>query len=91
MTRDRDRGHRRENIYLSVSRCLDQSDQEKKVLEAVTTTAAPGIVYAATRKAAEQYAVRWQCEVCGRLRTTPASRSAHGKRPSSSSWPATST
>ena len=49
-------GTARENIYLSVSRCLDQSDQEKKVLEAVTTTAAPGIVYVATRKAAEQYA-----------------------------------
>ena len=49
-------GTARENIYLSVARCLDQSDQEKKVLEAVTTTAGPGIVYVATRKAAEQYA-----------------------------------
>ena len=49
-------GTARENIFLSVARCLDQSDQEKKVLEAVTTTAAPGIVYVATRKAAEQYA-----------------------------------
>jgi ATP-dependent DNA helicase RecQ len=49
-------GTARENIYLSVSRCLDQSDQEKRVLEAVTTTAGPGIVYVATRKAAEQYA-----------------------------------
>ena len=49
-------GTGRENIYLSVARCLDQSDQEKKVLEAVTTTAGPGIVYVATRKAAEQYA-----------------------------------
>ncbi len=49
-------GTARENIYLSVSRCLDQSDQEEKVLEAVTTSAGPGIVYVATRKAAEQYA-----------------------------------
>jgi ATP-dependent DNA helicase RecQ len=49
-------GTARENIYLSVFRCLDQSDQEKKVLEAVSTTAGPGIVYVATRKAAEQYA-----------------------------------
>ena len=49
-------GTARENIYLSVVRCLDQSDQEKKVLEAATTTAGPGIVYVATRKAAEQYA-----------------------------------
>ena len=49
-------GTARENIYLSVSRCLDPSDQEKKVLEAATTTAGPGIVYVATRKAAEHYA-----------------------------------
>jgi ATP-dependent DNA helicase RecQ len=49
-------GTARENIYLSVSRCLDQSDQEKKVLEAATTTDGPGIAYVATRKAAEHYA-----------------------------------
>ncbi len=49
-------GTARENIYLSVSRCLDPSDQEKEVLEAATTTDGPGIVYVATRKAAEHYA-----------------------------------
>ena len=49
-------GTARENMYLSVSRCLDESDQETKVVEAVTTTGGPGIVYVATRKAAEHYA-----------------------------------
>ena len=49
-------GTARENIYLSVTRCLDQSDQEKKVIETVTTAEGPGIVYVSTRKAAEHYA-----------------------------------
>ncbi len=49
-------GTARENIFLSVTRCLDEPDQEKKVTEAVSTTAGPGIVYVATRKAAEHYA-----------------------------------
>jgi ATP-dependent DNA helicase RecQ len=53
-------GTARENIYLSVIRCLDQPDQEKKVIQAVTTTAGPGIVYVATRKAAEHYASELQ-------------------------------
>jgi len=55
-------GTARENIYLSVIRCLDQADQEKRALEAITATAGPGIVYLATRKATERYAAQLQAE-----------------------------
>ena len=55
-------GTARENIHLSVTRCLDQTDQEKKVIETVTTTEGPGIVYVSTRKAAEHYATELQAE-----------------------------
>jgi ATP-dependent DNA helicase RecQ len=55
-------GTARENIYLSVNRCLDQPDQEKKVIETVTSAEGPGIVYVSTRKAAEHYASELQAE-----------------------------
>jgi ATP-dependent DNA helicase RecQ len=49
-------GTARENIYLAVARCLDERDQEVRVTDTVTTTGSPGIVYVATRRAAEHYA-----------------------------------
>jgi ATP-dependent DNA helicase RecQ len=49
-------GAARENIDLSVHRCLDERDQEQKVVAAATGAEGSGIVYAATRKAAERYA-----------------------------------
>jgi ATP-dependent DNA helicase RecQ len=49
-------GMARDNIALSVRRCLDESDQQKAVRDAVTATDGPGIVYVSTRKAAERYA-----------------------------------
>ncbi len=49
-------GAARENIDLSVRRCLDEHDQEEKVVAEVADAAGGGIVYVATRKAAEHYA-----------------------------------
>ena len=49
-------GAARENIDLSVQRCLDGRDQEQKVVEAVAQAPGSGIVYVATRKGAERYA-----------------------------------
>ena len=49
-------GTARENIYLAVFRCLDERDQQAKVIDTVANTAGPGIVYVATRRAAEDYA-----------------------------------
>lgn len=53
-------GTARENIYLTVARCLDERDQEAKVIDTVATTGTPGIVYVATRRAAEHYAEELQ-------------------------------
>ena len=50
-------GAARENIDLSVQRCLDERDQEQKVVDAAAAAQGSGIVYVATRKAAERYAV----------------------------------
>ncbi len=49
-------GAARENIDLSVRRCLDERDQEQKVVEAAAAAPGSGIVYVGTRKAAERYA-----------------------------------
>jgi ATP-dependent DNA helicase RecQ len=49
-------GAARENIDLSVQRCLDERDQEQKVVAATTQAQGSGIVYVSTRKAAERYA-----------------------------------
>ena len=49
-------GTARENIDLTVQRCLDERDQEVTVLEAVTGAEGSGIVYVATRRAADRYA-----------------------------------
>jgi ATP-dependent DNA helicase RecQ len=53
-------GTGRENIYLAVFRCLDERDQQQKVIDKVATTDGPGIVYVATRRAAEHYAQELQ-------------------------------
>ena len=49
-------GAARENIDLAVRRCLDERDQEQKVVGAAAGLAGSGIVYVATRRAAERYA-----------------------------------
>ena len=49
-------GAARDNIDLAVQRCLDQRDQEEKVVARVLGSAGSGIVYVSTRKAAEHYA-----------------------------------
>jgi ATP-dependent DNA helicase RecQ len=49
-------GAARENIDLSVQRCLDERDQEQKVVAAAIGAEGSGIVYVGTRKAAERYA-----------------------------------
>ncbi|HEY0238529.1 MAG TPA: RecQ family ATP-dependent DNA helicase [Friedmanniella sp.] len=49
-------GAARENIDLSVQRCLDEHDQEQKVVAAAARSDGCGIVYVGTRKAAERYA-----------------------------------
>ena len=49
-------GAARENLDLAVRRCLDERDQQEKVLTAAVAAAGSGIVYVGTRKAAEQYA-----------------------------------
>ena len=49
-------GLARENIHLSVRRCLTERDQAQRVLEAVTSSVGQGIVYVRTRRAAEEYA-----------------------------------
>jgi ATP-dependent DNA helicase RecQ len=53
-------GAARENIYLAVFRCLDERDQQAKVIDTVANTAGPGIVYVATRRAAESYAQEFE-------------------------------
>jgi ATP-dependent DNA helicase RecQ len=50
------KGLARDNIALSVERCVTREDQERAVRERVLSTTGPGIVYVGTRKAAEQYA-----------------------------------
>jgi ATP-dependent DNA helicase RecQ len=50
------KGLARDNIALSVERCVTAEDQERSVRDRVASTAGPGIVYVGTRKAAEQYA-----------------------------------
>ncbi|MGI3782660.1 MAG: RecQ family ATP-dependent DNA helicase, partial [Janthinobacterium lividum] len=49
-------GAARENIDLSVRRCLDERDQEQKVVAVAARAEGSGIVYVGTRKAAERYA-----------------------------------
>jgi ATP-dependent DNA helicase RecQ len=49
-------GFERPNIALSVRHCTDADDQREAVLEAVAERAGSGIVYARTRRAAEEYA-----------------------------------
>ena len=49
-------GAARENIDLSVRRCLDEHDQEQKVVTTAAQAEGSGIVYVGTRKAAERYA-----------------------------------
>lgn len=49
-------GAARENIDLAVRRCLDERDQEQKVVAHTAGAAGSGIVYVATRRAAERYA-----------------------------------
>ncbi|MGI3782968.1 MAG: helicase-related protein, partial [Janthinobacterium lividum] len=49
-------GAARENIDLSVRRCLDERDQERKVVSAAAGSDGCGIVYVATRRAAKRYA-----------------------------------
>ena len=49
-------GLARENIHLTVRRCLTERDQRQGVLDAVTSSAGQGIVYVRTRRAAEEYA-----------------------------------
>jgi ATP-dependent DNA helicase RecQ len=49
-------GITRDNIHLSVTRCLTARDQQQAVVEAALSTAGPGIVYARTRAAVEQLA-----------------------------------
>jgi ATP-dependent DNA helicase RecQ len=50
------KGLARENIALSVVRCVTGGDQERAVRERVLSADGPGIVYVGTRKAAEEYA-----------------------------------
>jgi ATP-dependent DNA helicase RecQ len=49
-------GAARDNIDLAVRRCLDERDQEEKVVAQVLGSEGSGIVYVSTRKAAEHYA-----------------------------------
>jgi len=49
-------GFRRDNIALSVERCLDADDQRTRVVEAVLARDGAGIVYCRTRRSAETYA-----------------------------------
>ncbi|MDX6365389.1 MAG: ATP-dependent helicase RecQ [Nocardioidaceae bacterium] len=50
------KGLARDNIALSVERCVTGEDQERAVRERLLSTSGPGIVYVGTRKAAEEYA-----------------------------------
>jgi ATP-dependent DNA helicase RecQ len=49
-------GTARENIYLAVHRCIEESEQRARVIEAALSSEGPGIIYVATRKTAEQLA-----------------------------------
>jgi ATP-dependent DNA helicase RecQ len=49
-------GFERENIELAVHVCSSPEDQRAKVLEAVAGLEGPGLVYARTRRSAEEYA-----------------------------------
>lgn len=49
-------GAARENIDLSVQRCLTERDQEERVVAAAAEQQGSGIVYVSTRKGAERYA-----------------------------------
>jgi len=49
-------GTARENLYLGVQRCLEESDQKRAVLATALALDGPGIVYAGTRQATEAYA-----------------------------------
>ncbi|SEP64441.1 RecQ family ATP-dependent DNA helicase [Microlunatus flavus] len=49
-------GAARENIDLSVERCVTERDQEERVVAAAAAQEGSGIVYVSTRKAAEHYA-----------------------------------
>jgi ATP-dependent DNA helicase RecQ len=49
-------GYARDNIFLDVTRCLSADEQRRAVLRAAESTSGLGIVYTATRRAAEEYA-----------------------------------
>ena len=51
-------GFGRDNLALSVERCVDADDQRARVLDTVVSSAGPGIVYCRTRRSAETYADR---------------------------------
>jgi ATP-dependent DNA helicase RecQ len=50
------RGFDRPNIWLGVERCRDEVHKKRALVERVAAEPKPGIVYAATRRGAEQYA-----------------------------------
>jgi ATP-dependent DNA helicase RecQ len=49
-------GFARENLALSVERCLDADDQRSRVVDRVLRAEGVGLLYARTRRAAEDYA-----------------------------------
>jgi ATP-dependent DNA helicase RecQ len=55
-------GFRRDNVDLSVQRCLDADDQRERVVAAVLEQDGVGIVYCRTRRSAELYADRLAAE-----------------------------
>ena len=50
------KGFDRPNIYLSAHCCYEEQEKQEHLLKAVSTAKTPGIVYVATRKAAEEVA-----------------------------------
>ena len=51
-------GFGRDNLSLTVTRCVDRDDQGQRVLDAVAGSDGVGLVYCRTRKSAEGYAER---------------------------------
>jgi len=49
-------GFDRPNIFLEVTRCLEDADKRRQVFERAAASAKPGLVYVATRKDAQAYA-----------------------------------
>ena len=77
----------RPNISLAVHRCIEETDQQRAVIEAVTSTGGPGIVYVGTRKAAEHYADELLERGLSRRRTTPDCGCRYASRCRTTSWP----